>query len=351
MKILTKQSMAKAIRALYCCLILTGTTACLFFSSQSVPQLNAPVTEISLDAQDYWFAVWVNHRTLALIQSESSNNREQRILNSLLIYDLDKSQSEVVHLDLSEDCDAARLTGVKRLLPGQIALTLRCYFHNRSGERFADRIIIRDITNNTERILRQYSPGIRTTDFAFSPDLTEGLQERTGDGIYNRLYHVDEDGVLEQLLEDYSRVGAPDWSPDGQQIAFAATAQMPQEQPNLFTGLLSIDNAVRQYWTIYIAQPDLSDMQVALKQITGVRQIRWSPDGQFLAFNAAKYQGKPGIFVLNLKNREAVQLWDEDTEFDWSPSGQQMLLLTAVEMPNTDSLMKPLVLDISKLYQ
>jgi len=302
-------------------------------------------TQVDLPAEDYQLAAWITDDLWALTYPISIDNRPGIILEKLLILNIVTGKSYEAPLQIPDWCEGGHLLRLRRLRDRQAGLVLECYFA-KPGKRFEGAIIVWDVATQTQTLLHHYPPGFGASDFAFAPDLSQGLQERSGDGLSNLLYQVDAQGELQQLLPEYHRVGSPDWSADGRQIAYAVTQKKPDERSSLYTGLVALDNELNQPWRIVVANPDRSDAQVVLERVLGVRALRWSPDSRYLAFNARNYQGWPGIFVIDMTTFAITQVWAEDTDFEWSPNGESMVIMLDDEQ-NERSF--PVILDVSDL--
>jgi Tol biopolymer transport system component len=155
--------------------------------------------------------------------------------------------------------------------------------------------------------------------------MTKFLVEVKGDGINNELYYVAVNDQPEQLLPDFNRVGVPDWSLDGQTIAFAASENGSESSTNLFSGGPGLQQAMDYPWNIYLMDDNTGDSRILLENVQHVHIIKLSPQSDRLAFWGTVDE-KEGIWILNLDTSELRLVWDEHTSFDWSLDGQQMIL-------------------------
>jgi Tol biopolymer transport system component len=123
------------------------------------------------------------------------------------------------------------------------------------------------------------------------------------------LYLLDENGDGRRRLAEFDDLLHISWSPDGQQVTFSDF------------GLLCI-----------LTVDDL-DQTCPLEDIFPADEFNaafndpptWSPDGQWLAFQARR-SGPPACiqsYLLNISTNELVRLEEENcfqTQFHWSPA-------------------------------
>ncbi|MFC1734333.1 TolB family protein, partial [candidate division KSB1 bacterium] len=119
-------------------------------------------------------------------------------------------------------------------------------------------------------------------------------------------------------IDDYfnlKRVSDPQISPDGEWIAYTVT-EVDYEN----------DKSETRIWMIPAAGGESIPM-TAKGYSAG--SPRWSPDGKYLSFTAARDGGKNQVWVLNRLGGEAQQLTEVEQGiggYSWSPGGSRILL-------------------------
>lgn len=111
-------------------------------------------------------------------------------------------------------------------------------------------------------------------------------------------------------------IGDPQVAPDGQWVAYTLT---------------SVDSALNKRNTdIWMVSWDGTQSIQMTSSPEGESQPRWSPDGKYLSFVAARDGDKNSqIWLLNRKGGEGIQLTklkDNLVDYDWSPDGKKILL-------------------------
>jgi dipeptidyl aminopeptidase/acylaminoacyl peptidase len=118
-------------------------------------------------------------------------------------------------------------------------------------------------------------------------------------------------------------VGTPRISPDGRQVAYTISTADPKKDRNS-----------ARIWMAPVAGGPAIPM-------TGTGQPgsnpKWSPDGNYLGFTAARNGGETQVWTLNRMGGEAEQLTDVKQgigDFAWSPDGSRLLLSVSDPKPD-----------------
>jgi len=161
--------------------------------------------------------------------------------------------------------------------------------------------------------LRNLTPGqVGFTGFSWSPDGSRiAVVSSACSSPRVSVVHVDGGGTVEVAAFDGSAgepewvVTAPQWSPDGRQLAVSARSW--QEVPSQQTFLVNADGS---------GEP--------VEAFEGFG-LRWSPDGESLAFSTHSESGAT-LSIFDMATRTATVI-DKGKRFgylDWSPDGQRM---------------------------
>lgn len=121
------------------------------------------------------------------------------------------------------------------------------------------------------------------------------------------LYRMDIDrGLTFRLTDSPASEFHPDWSPDGERIAFVSERDGNRE--------------------IYVMNADGSDMRRLTRHPAADTEPAWSPDGQRIAFVTERF-GYTEIMVVEASGANLTRLTDNnrlDTNPAWSPDGQRI---------------------------
>jgi len=74
-------------------------------------------------------------------------------------------------------------------------------------------------------------------------------------------------------------------------------------------------------------------------------QLKWSPNSQLLAY-AGDSQDSKGIWILDIDSLELVRVWPDNTFYDWSPDGTQMVVI-AQDKEGDATQTYPVIIDVT----
>ena len=130
-------------------------------------------------------------------------------------------------------------------------------------------------------------------------------------------------GITVADLTAVKTVGPPRISPDGKQVAYTlstADAKKDRNSPRIWMSALAGGPAI---------------------PMTGAglagSNPKWSPDGKYLGFTAARNGGETQVWTLNRMGGEAEQLTEIKQgveDFEWSPDGSRLLLSLSDAKPD-----------------
>ena len=183
------------------------------------------------------------------------------------------------------------------------------------SDRDGDQEIYRTRYDGSEVTQLTFNTGAYDVSPDWSPDGEQiaYVSSLTGEG---EIYVMDADGSDQLKLTELGHCSAPQWSPDGTKIAFHSR----QDNNNI----------------IFTMDPDGSNLiQITPPEISGYDPY-WSPDGQTIAFLSSRIP--PGLYTIDAAGAtEPTLVWENQDLFQmaWSPDGEQFAMIIGDPDTNT----------------
>ena len=127
---------------------------------------------------------------------------------------------------------------------------------------------------------------------------------------------------IDELLQLRTLVGGTQISPDGRHVAYLLS-QADFKQDAFVT-------------TLWLVNTETGRILQLTQGVKSAGNPQWSPDGQWLAFTSNRVDDKDQLFAIRPDGGEAVQLSRAETGvrgYAWSPDGLQ-IAFTAIEAPS-----------------
>jgi hypothetical protein len=282
---------------------------------------------------------------LATVDSEDGAG--ERVSELVRVAD---EEARPVPLPPVEGCFASGIGHLTSLPDGRLGYDLPCDDFTSVAPENSIRAL--DLASGADEELARVF--FRPMQFAFAPDLSRGMVSRSSrlcavvawliDGraqpadievaTDDRAFNLSDEPLEgSERCTAFARADSPAWSPDGESIAFLASPAS-----------IGLDGPARldAPWNLYLMDAEHAAPRIVLDGIDSAYQLRWSPDGQWLAFSADAYDGQPGTFAYALSSGE-VRRVASDIMFAlaWSPNSQQIAGL--IDAPAVDDLIRSIV--------
>jgi hypothetical protein len=272
--------------------------------------------------------VWLNSDKLVLEYQSTLGTEHWE--TQLMALDLVTGSTMFLPDDIPPECHETSYGRMSRLPSGQLGYLRECFPHKGVVRDF--RLHVWDFETYGEQYQYQLPLRMWATQFSFSTDLYQWLQEGTGDGIFNNLHLFRLGEEPKQLLTDeFERVGHPVWLANDQ-IYFAGTPRLPENRTNIFSGLPGLRNQLMAPWHVYattlslLEKGKVSDVDIILKDIVNIKGLTATSDGTKIAF-LGTYYGNVGLWLYDVSTQQMVRIWDEFGPFAWSPDGAKIIVL------------------------
>lgn len=338
-----KKSIATAVCHAYWVLLLS----LLFVGCIDTEPFQPPIGQtLTVPVVEYLSVAWLDKQTIiVLYQPTNVDESDGSSLERMAMYDMVTDEwTELPMPDRTTDCSpvASFVAFLTRLPNMNLGFTYTCL----SSKGVSGSLYEWDHEENSLQLLHQYPIPFNPGAFAFSPNMKELIQgDAEGFGLNENLFQVSQDGDLQQLLSNFQRVREPSWSPDGTTVAFAGTEIYPGGDSSNFTQWGQIEGLLDYPWDIYLMDAEGNNIRIIFSGVHSPTRLRWLPDGQHLTFTGI-IKGNEGIWLLNIEDSQLIQIWDEQTVYDFSPDGKQVIILDEEKLEGSDTQTHLVIVDL-----
>ena len=246
------------------------------------------------------------------------------------------------------ECARADIHALTRLPDRRIGFIEFCLSNPNFVIPSNDKIFLSALDPGSGRVDRLMSEplGFNGHQFTWNPQLTQGfastLSDLCGsiaglqrDGPFYPPIPIEDDGFVWDLAEffvddgqhcdDYGRADWPAWSPDGERIAFFASA--PQTEGSAF-------DRVTLPWSLFVMSADALEPRKVLGGVLHPRGLSWSTAGR-LAFSGTVADHGSGTWTFDPGSGDLVRLSPTLTSWlDWSPEGNRIAAISDAGPPS-----------------
>ena len=144
--------------------------------------------------------------------------------------------------------------------------------------------------------------------------------------LRSAIYLLDISGARTNITADFLRADFPVWSQKSNLIAFLGTKPYAGSDDKI-EHFSQLESRVGYPWRLYLYDPHGLTTEELHLNIIHPSSLKWSPDGNMLAFSG-EYKGAPGIWILdnlaNPDNLSITRIVDGLATFDFSPDSEFM---------------------------
>ncbi len=309
-------------------------------------------TDISSDMQrnihpldtptgSYFGVAWIQPNLISFIYSDQPTEPKALWDYDIRLFQLGIDGWNRLEIPRPAECRLPRTYMHQRLPNNSLGFIYECFIDREHVTDQRRTLQMWEPQSQSLQVLHQFPDNWFPSQYAFSPNMSEWIQEQTlGSGI-NDLYRVKQEGPMERILPDFARASSPAWSNDGRQIAFFGNEAYPGKKPGELRNLSEIRDFIMAPWDLYLMDADGDNLRKVLSGVGG-STIKWLPQGDFISF-IGEYGGRVGIWVLNLKTEKMTLVWPYSADYDWSPDGKQMIV---IEKKDAGKVTHPAIVDV-----
>lgn len=287
---------------------------------------------LALPSGEYLDATWFMPQRIALTYSSSPDTLG---LDRYRIVVFETSEQRLKQLAIphpEDECTAVWTLWTETLPGNRLGATRLCWFWIEHASNRYTEILAYDSEQERLEIVSKSPVGEDVVSFSFKPDMSASLQTfDSSGGLVGQVVWVNQSGAVTSLFENFSRTRDASFSPTGEAFAFLGTERLPVVDGGLFGWQLAYQQQLAYPWTLYVVDSAGTVPRPVVNDIRYARNAKWSPTGPYVAFEG-EMQGFQGIWVVHLDTGRVYRVWDKSLRFDWSPDGQQIVVLDAPPM-------------------
>lgn len=312
---------------------------CIPSSYQDISS-SAKIKQIEIGNGYYSGVAWISNEKLGVLYYPSQGELflDPPPGNEYQLYIIDTEANTQTPIPVNEEvsgCKAARPLLPERLPNNAVAILLRCATELQGIIEVSYKLIEIDPESLDSRLLFEHGNEFSAQRYTFSPTMLEFIQEERGEvGIYPELYRITLAGEHIRIAEEFRRAATPAWSPNGEQLAFAANETAPSRSNNPFANLGGAGSILYYPWNLYVEELQSGERQLLLKGVQLLDQLKWSPQGDKLTFTGI-YREREGLWLIDVATNELFLIWPKQVDYDWHPEGEQLILLQEEVFTNT----------------
>jgi len=185
------------------------------------------------------------------------------------------------------------------------------------NERTDVTALIFDFQENIER------EGLSVSSYTFSPDMSE-MAFCLSSLISAELHKVQSGGQILPLVPGFFRACHPEWSPNGERIAFFGNETYGGTPPDEILFFVETAAIYRHPWDLFLVDDRGGSLRKIAEDFTAIGPMKWLPQDSRYLLVAAQFRNIPGIWLIDVETGRLARLWDNTGGFGLSPDGQQI---------------------------